>query len=227
MGLTKTCSVDSILCLDACFTQRRKRSPYLDPHIVHPDTRFVSQAKVEKMEANLERARTESKRRPAGSTTEGVLDDGIYDDCEKTFKAAQENARKGTTDIYSDTAIMAAVCRHDIVLFLVNMTSAGERQHYALSLIEAVFDELPDDWRVGVLYDIGCQLDRSLRNVSTFLSDYRIALICISATYSPWPILQDHLCRLRVSCLRSRMALSDYIPPSQLCWLWIYRWRRM
>ena len=47
-------------------------------------------------------------------------------------------------------------------LWLVNMTSAGEKQHYALVLLERLFNHLPSTARVGVLYDIGCQLHRSV-----------------------------------------------------------------
>ena len=58
---------------------------------------------------------------------------------------------------------MALLCRHDHVIHLVNMTSAGEKQHYALALIRALFSHLPEDFRVGILYDIGFQLERSCR----------------------------------------------------------------
>ncbi|KIM61409.1 hypothetical protein SCLCIDRAFT_58186, partial [Scleroderma citrinum Foug A] len=55
---------------------------------------------------------------------------------------------------------MALLCRHDHVLWLVNMTSAGEKQHYALVLVKYLFDHLPATMTatmtVGLLYDIGC-----------------------------------------------------------------------
>ncbi len=56
---------------------------------------------------------------------------------------------------------MALLCRHDRVLWLVNMTSAGEKQHYALSLLSKLFQHIPKSMHIGVLYDIGCQLHRS------------------------------------------------------------------
>ena len=46
------------------------------------------------------------------------------------------------------------------------MTSAGERQYYVLALIKALFQHLPDDWVIGLLYDVACQLERSMRKVS-------------------------------------------------------------
>ena len=66
---------------------------------------------------------------------------------------------------------MALLCRHDNVLWLANMTSAGEKQHYALALLKRLFSELPAMAKVGVLYDIACQLERSCKKWG-FLSDF-------------------------------------------------------
>ncbi|KAI5993383.1 hypothetical protein EDC04DRAFT_2872667 [Pisolithus marmoratus] len=41
------------------------------------------------------------------------------------------------------------------------MTSAGEKQHYALELLKYLFEHLPTTTTVGLLYDIGCQLEHS------------------------------------------------------------------
>ncbi|KAI6102146.1 hypothetical protein F5141DRAFT_1190035 [Pisolithus sp. B1] len=56
---------------------------------------------------------------------------------------------------------MALLCHHDHVLWLVNMTSAGEKQHYALVLLKYLFAHLPTTTTVGLLYDIGCQLEHN------------------------------------------------------------------
>ncbi|KIJ90232.1 hypothetical protein K443DRAFT_70394, partial [Laccaria amethystina LaAM-08-1] len=56
------------------------------------------------------------------------------------------------------------------------MTSAGEKQHYALVLLERLFDHLPSTARVGVLYDIGCQLHRSCVKWG-FLKDFHDRLL--------------------------------------------------
>ncbi|KAF9504969.1 hypothetical protein BS47DRAFT_1374344 [Hydnum rufescens UP504] len=57
---------------------------------------------------------------------------------------------------------MAVICRHDRVLRMVNMTTAGEKQYYAVALLSSLFEELPSWWRLGVLYDIACVLHRSM-----------------------------------------------------------------
>jgi len=93
------------------------------------------------------------------------LPDETLDDCEWTFIAAQSHIAKASNAIFADTALMALLCRHDRPLFLVNVTSPGERQYYALALIKALFLHLPSDWVVALLYDIACQLERSMRKV--------------------------------------------------------------
>jgi len=93
------------------------------------------------------------------------LPDETLDDCEWTFVAAQSHITKTSSAIFADTALMALLCHHDRPLFLVNMTSAGEQQYYALALIKALFLHLPSDWVVALLYDVACQLERSMRKV--------------------------------------------------------------
>ncbi|KAG6805647.1 hypothetical protein H0H92_014612, partial [Tricholoma furcatifolium] len=56
---------------------------------------------------------------------------------------------------------MALLCRHDVVLFIANMRSMGEKQHYVVVLVETLFQHLPLSFTIGLLYDIGCQLERS------------------------------------------------------------------
>ncbi|KIJ24512.1 hypothetical protein M422DRAFT_84764, partial [Sphaerobolus stellatus SS14] len=51
------------------------------------------------------------------------------------------------------------------------LTSPGEKQYYALTLIERLFTELPNDWHVGLLYDITCQIQRSMVKWG-FLKEY-------------------------------------------------------
>ncbi|EJD43483.1 hypothetical protein AURDEDRAFT_21243, partial [Auricularia subglabra TFB-10046 SS5] len=84
------------------------------------------------------------------------------DECESSFLAAQEKVTKASKNYYVDTGLMALLCRHDRVLYLANLTTPGERQHYALALLLKLFQALPSDWNVGVLYDIACQLSRSI-----------------------------------------------------------------
>ncbi|KAG6901246.1 hypothetical protein DXG01_001263, partial [Tephrocybe rancida] len=67
----------------------------------------------------------------------------VLDGCESGFTATDERRAKASTQFFDDTALMALLCRHNIVLFLANMRSAGEKQHYVISLIETLFQHLP------------------------------------------------------------------------------------
>ena len=60
---------------------------------------------------------------------------------------------------------MGMVCRHGVPLFFANITSAGERQEYAIALIEHLYTFLPPNTTVAALYDVGCTLDHTLNLV--------------------------------------------------------------
>lgn len=86
----------------------------------------------------------------------------VLNDCGDSFKAADEKREKASTQFFADTGLMSIICRHDELLYSVNMTHRGERQHYALALIKKLFDNIPENMTVGILYDIGCQLKLSM-----------------------------------------------------------------
>ncbi|KAF9516417.1 hypothetical protein BS47DRAFT_1360268 [Hydnum rufescens UP504] len=47
----------------------------------------------------------------------------------------------------------------------------GEKQFYTCTLLDFLFKHLPHCWRIGVLYDIGCQMDQSLKKWN-FMPDW-------------------------------------------------------
>jgi hypothetical protein len=160
-------SVDVIVALDACFTQKRKKSPR-DPQHHHEDTVFIAEADVKAMEDRVNTlrppdAKGKGEKKNADDGYEGNLKvpASVLDGCNESFTAADEKRQKASTKSFSDTGVMALLCRHDRVIWLVNMTSAGEKQHYAFALIERLFNQIPPTMRVGLLYDIACQIHRS------------------------------------------------------------------
>ncbi|KAF9219395.1 hypothetical protein BS17DRAFT_859072 [Gyrodon lividus] len=95
---------------------------------------------------------------------------------------------------------MALLCCHDQVLWLVNMMSAGEKQHYALTLLKRLFEHLPSKFTIGCLYDIGCQLERSCQKWSlldnSILSRLTFAISVFHACGHQWPCqLIYHPCK--------------------------------
>ena len=170
--------VDAIVCIDACFAQKRCRSAGKRwmPPFEHPETVFVSPEDVQNMEDKVEEIRpsrgSRSDQTDAGSDYQAGIrvPNVILEECQKSFVAADSNRIKASTQFFADTGLMAMLCRHDRVLFLANMTSAGEKQHYVLCLLEILFKHIPKHIWIGVLYDIACQLDHSCKKYG-FLAD--------------------------------------------------------
>ncbi|KAG6904705.1 hypothetical protein DXG01_007796 [Tephrocybe rancida] len=149
----------------ACKHNRQARDP---PH-THPCTIFIPEQDAEAMEKYVDFIR--SKQVPAKKRTnteepdhlEGLLcmPKSVLDGCEAGFTAADSRRKKASTQFFNDTALMALLCCHDVVLFIANMRSAGEKQHYMMVLVETLFQHLPPPYHVGLLYNIGCQTERS------------------------------------------------------------------
>ncbi|KAF9505494.1 hypothetical protein BS47DRAFT_1400330 [Hydnum rufescens UP504] len=80
-----------------------------------------------------------------------------------SFIAADEDRVKASTQYFEDTGVIALLCRHDIPLAVASMWTAGEKQFYVFALLETVLKHVPSHWRIGALYDIGCQMDQTLK----------------------------------------------------------------
>ncbi|KAJ7587793.1 hypothetical protein C8J56DRAFT_1014557 [Mycena floridula] len=173
--------VDVIVCIDACFTQKRcnnnNKGVINNFPRIHPDSVFIPADIVKEMEDYVESIRPSKVPKqkkppvPAEDSFEGNLrvPNSVLKDC-------NEKRAKASTQYFSDTALMAMVCRHDRVLWLVNMTSAGERQHYALCLLKQLFRHLPPYALVGLLYDVACILHQSCEKWD-FLPDERARIL--------------------------------------------------
>ncbi|KAJ7741224.1 hypothetical protein B0H14DRAFT_3097286 [Mycena olivaceomarginata] len=172
-----TAEADIFPCIDACFTQKKKKS-VRDPVKKHPNSLFIPEQQTARTEEYVDGVRgTSGKKERPRKRGVGVhmLDEdkdgyehedlllpcSVLDGCEVSFKAADEKREKASTDFFEDTALMALVCRHNRVLFLANMHSAGEKQFYVIALVETLFQHIPHDIVVGLLYDVACSTERS------------------------------------------------------------------
>ncbi|KAJ7469552.1 hypothetical protein FB451DRAFT_1038682 [Mycena latifolia] len=192
--------VDIHVCADACFTQKRRRKGARDPPRTHPTTVFVPEPTADQMGVHVDdvrpsRARSskQPRRDDKDDSYEGAnlkVPRSVLDDCESSFKAADEKREKASTKFFDDTGIMGLLCRHDRVLWLVNMRTAGEKQYYVLVLLEMLFQHLPANIRVGVLYDIACQLHRSCVKfgfLDRYLDRIEFAVSVFHAFGHRWP----------------------------------------
>ncbi|POW08653.1 hypothetical protein PSTT_07380 [Puccinia striiformis] len=90
----------------------------------------------------------------------------------KTHKAANDTRDGSTWDKCDDNGLFASTCRHDVPLIIANIHKTGEKLYYPLSIICNFLVDFPD-YKVGVLYDIGCHLEAHIKK-RNLLSD-RIA----------------------------------------------------
>ena len=199
-------SADVIVCIDACFTHKRRnpaKGGVKGPENLHPETVFVSEKKVAEMKAFVEttrpiksKAKENTKDASDGLGVEDSYEPGMkvpvsaLEGCLASFIAADERRTKASTQFFADTGLMAMLCRHDHVLWIVNLTTAGEQQYYALALIKELFLHLPSSMTVGILYDIGCQLERSCKIwgfLEEFITRIIFALAVFHAYGHQWP----------------------------------------
>ena len=92
--------------------------------------------------------------------------DTAINECQDSHEAANGQKEKMSGEQFNDRGLMSIVCRHDILLFFVNIDSPGEQQKYAVVLVEHLYNFLPDIATIVVLYDVGCVLHRSVELVS-------------------------------------------------------------
>ncbi|THU82373.1 hypothetical protein K435DRAFT_933946 [Dendrothele bispora CBS 962.96] len=182
-GTTNPNTPTVLVCVDACFTQKHNDQHGKDPRRVHPDTFFIPPEKVKEMEDLVESIRQsgEKKRRKQQDNDEDDNDDfmepgmnipkSALDGCNTSFTASDEGRSKSRAKGYDERALAGMFCPHGNSLFMVTMTSLGEKQHYILVLLQALFEQIPTKWTVGFLYDVACQLKRSCLKWG-FLSSY-------------------------------------------------------
>ncbi|KAJ3968127.1 hypothetical protein EV361DRAFT_806133 [Lentinula raphanica] len=188
-----------IVCLDACFTQKNNTQTYHDPPREHPRTVFIPEADVNAWQSFVDAVRPNTKANKSGTRQdldsngyEGSLKvpKSVLDGCESSFIAADGARMKASTQFFDSTGLMGLLCRHDRVLWLVNITTPGERQHYAFCLIDMLFKHIPSSYTVGLLYDIACQLERSCIKwgfLNEFLPRITFAISVFHAFGHGWP----------------------------------------
>ncbi|KAH9822662.1 hypothetical protein DFH28DRAFT_833891, partial [Melampsora americana] len=69
-----------------------------------------------------------------------------------------------------ETGLMVMACRHDQCLLYINIVRSGEKSYFAHaflgSLLDRTHEENKPPHRFGVLYDIGCTLEKGIERVS-------------------------------------------------------------
>ncbi|PLW37548.1 hypothetical protein PCASD_10249 [Puccinia coronata f. sp. avenae] len=140
---------DIIMALDGNFQQRHYAYASKDnppeskyPHAFIPPSRIVADA--------VTFAATDSAA------------EGIDPPCADSHKAANDIRGETTWEKCDDNGLFGSACRHDIPLLFVNIHKTGEKLYYPISILNHVLSVFPQH-KVGILYDLGCQLETHVR----------------------------------------------------------------
>ena len=134
-----------------CVTTQKRYKVQCDKYdalLIHLDTVFLSEEKVKEMERHVLQLRPGPHgqvRKFVNKTNRGknvdkceerlLIPNSILDICQNSFLAADKKREKAGTQFFKDTGLMALLCWHDQVLFLINMITADEKQYYAFVLL--------------------------------------------------------------------------------------------
>jgi hypothetical protein len=61
---------------------------------------------------------------------------------------------------------MGCCCRHDAAIYVGNIYKSGEQRCLPVAMIKRILTDCEANCRIGVLYDIGCSLDKYMQAVS-------------------------------------------------------------
>ncbi|KAH9812045.1 hypothetical protein DFH28DRAFT_826239, partial [Melampsora americana] len=138
---------DFIVCMDGNFQHRHNKLASKDtPEERHYPAIFVRPSQI---------AEDQNPTNPKSRAND--------DPCSDAHKAANDTRSSSTWDKCDDTGLFAAACRHDVPLLMANIYQSGEKMYYPITLLQTLLDEFPPEKRFGVLYDIGCHLDKHIK----------------------------------------------------------------
>ncbi|SCZ89749.1 BZ3500_MvSof-1268-A1-R1_Chr1-3g01554 [Microbotryum saponariae] len=130
-------TLDCVLAYDGNFQQTREKNSKHDVQGIVPDI-FLAEEEVQAMKAEVEASVRPTKKA-----------------CTESWKVADDGAGSTSSRVV-DTGLVACVCRHDVNLKMVNLERSGEKLYYALAILKHISERLPENAKIGVLYDIAC-----------------------------------------------------------------------
>ncbi|SGY80212.1 BQ5605_C008g05328 [Microbotryum silenes-dioicae] len=157
------------IAIDGNASQKRLKTRYskLGQHI-HPDKHtfpsklFIPPEIVDESEVIATR---KGKGRPnAASEQKNEGDKGA---CASNWTAARSDQSGGALPDLDETGIVAAVCRHGVVLAACDMIQSGERSKYPLALIKRVREAFSPRDRLLIGYDIGCVFTKTFETAES------------------------------------------------------------
>ncbi|KAA1080941.1 hypothetical protein PGT21_025947 [Puccinia graminis f. sp. tritici] len=137
-----------IVCLDGNFQHRHHSKASRDYERIHTPSLFISQSEVDAMTAKIRDI--ELRKKPQNKK----------DRCTEAHKAADDKRNESSWKGCDDTGLMGCCCRHDAAIYVANINKSGEQRCFPMALLNKIINNVESDRHVGILYDIGCSLDK-------------------------------------------------------------------
>ncbi|EFP79113.2 uncharacterized protein PGTG_05434 [Puccinia graminis f. sp. tritici CRL 75-36-700-3] len=137
-----------IVCLDGNFQHRHQIKASRNHEKLRTPQFFISQADVDIVSQEIRHQEAQ------GMTPEQA------DRCTESHKAADDKRNESTWKGCDDTGLMGCCCRHDAAIYLTNIYKSGEKRHFPMTIIKKLLSDIEPNRQVGILYDIGCTMDK-------------------------------------------------------------------
>ncbi|KAH9807212.1 hypothetical protein DFH28DRAFT_1101289 [Melampsora americana] len=155
---------DHIICLDANFQQRRHLAASAswrgDTGVLPPV--FLAPGEVLFWKTKMDSANQQK--------------DVVVDPCSAQHTAADDVRGVQTWRGCDETGLMGMACRHDILLKFISIVQSGERGYYPLAMLDWILRTTTNDGEVrrfGILYDIGCSMEKGIIKRNLFSEERR------------------------------------------------------
>jgi hypothetical protein len=123
---------------------------------------LLNQSDIDEAARHVSAARA-GNQQSEDSRPSSFVPEGAIDECHRATKGWRQ--APSSRDTFRSKGLMATVCRHDIPVFLCDIQTPGEQQHFSIAMLIALSRQLPQSATIGLMYDVGCVLDRSIAKV--------------------------------------------------------------
>lgn len=178
---------DIIVCFDGNYQQRRHLAAskeYDDIEITYPslflDPKYVDEWK------------------PGSLRNQGVEEP--LDPCSAQHTTADDRRNASSFKGSDEFGLVGMACRHDHCLSFVNVVQSGEKAHFVHALLGNILSRTKendeDRKRFGILYDIGCHLEKGIIKNNLFQKERENGQLKVGT--SAWhALVHIYTCQLR------------------------------
>ena len=86
-----------------------------------------------------------------------------------SHKAENNTCNETTWKACNDTSLMGMCFCHDSVIYMANIHVSGETWAHPLTILKCLLENINEDGPPGIIYDIGCFLDKYMHLLSNIV----------------------------------------------------------